>query len=227
LALFLVATPIGNLEDLSPRAVRILKEADWLAAEDTRHTGRLLARLGIKAKLISFHEQNEAQRTPEILEKLQAGAEVALVSDAGTPGISDPGFVLVRDCRENEIPVYAVPGPSAVLAALVTSGLPTNRFLFEGFLPKKPGKRKKRLEALRGLEATLIFFESPFRLAKFLEELKEILGNRQAAVARELTKKFEETKTGTVEQLALYYSVHAAKGEVTVVVEGAKAEADD
>ncbi len=227
MALFLVATPIGNLEDLSPRAVRILKEADWLAAEDTRHTGRLLARLGIKAKLISFHEQNEAQRTPEILEKLQAGAEVALVSDAGTPGISDPGFVLVRDCRENEIPVYAVPGPSAVLAALVTSGLPTNRFLFEGFLPKKPGKRKKRLEALRGLEATLIFFESPFRLAKFLEELKEILGNRQAAVARELTKKFEETKTGTVEQLALYYSVHAAKGEVTVVVEGAKAEADD
>ena len=227
MALFLVATPIGNLEDLSPRAVRILKEADWIAAEDTRHTGRLLARLGIKAKLISFHEQNEAQRTSEILEKLQAGAKVALVSDAGTPGISDPGFVLVRDCRENEIPVYAVPGPSAVLAALVTSGLPTNRFLFEGFLPKKPGKRKKRLEALRGLEATLIFFESPFRLAKFLEELKEILGNRQAAVARELTKKFEETKTGTVGQLAEYYSAHAAKGEVTVVVEGAKAEADD
>jgi len=195
----LVATPIGNLEDLSPRAERILKEADAVAAEDTRHTGQLLARFGIKAKLISFHEQNEEKRLPEILE-------------------------LVRACHRNEFPVYAVPGPSAVLAALVTSGLPTNRFLFEGFLPKKPGKRRKRLEYLQELDATLVFFESPYRLAKFLEELKEALGDRQAAVARELTKKFEETRTGNLSALAEYYSAHPPKGEITVVVEGVQAE---
>lgn len=222
MALFLVATPIGNLEDLSPRAERILKEADFVAAEDTRHTGQLLARLGIKAKLISFHEQNEEKRLPEILELLKEGKNVALVSDAGTPGVSDPGFVLVRASHQNEIPVYAIPGPSAVLAALTTSGLPTNRFLFEGFLPKKPGKRRKRLEYLRELEATLIFFESPYRLVKFLDELKETLGNRQAAVARELTKKFEETKTGHLSELSEYYTSHPPKGEITVVVEGAQ-----
>ncbi len=225
MALFLVATPIGNLEDLSPRAARIFKEADFVAAEDTRHTGQLLARLGIKARLISFHEQNEEKRLPEILELLKEGKNVALVSDAGTPGVSDPGFVLVRACHQNEIPVYAIPGPSAVLAALTTSGLPTNRFLFEGFLPKKPGKRRKRLEALRELEATLIFFESPYRLVKFLQELKESLGNRQAAVARELTKKFEETTTGHLNELSEYYTSHPPKGEITVVVEGAHAGA--
>lgn len=219
----MVATPIGNLEDLTHRAERVLKEADLIAAEDTRHTGQLLARLGIKAKLISFHEQNEERRTPEILEHLQQGAKVALVSDAGTPGVSDPGFVLVRACHQNEIPVYAVPGPSAVLVALVTSGLPTNRFLFEGFLPKKPGKRRKRLEALRELDATLIFFESPYRLVKLLEEMVGILGDRPTAVCRELTKKFEETKTGTLTGLAQYYSAHPPKGEITLVVQGAKA----
>ncbi len=223
MALFLVATPIGNLEDLTHRGERVLKEADFVAAEDTRHTGQLLARLGIKARLISFHEQNEEKRTLEILEQLKAGKNGALVSDAGTPGVSDPGFVLVRACHQNEIPVYAVPGPSAVLAALVTSGLPTNRFLFEGFLPKKPGKRRKRLETLRELDATLIFFESPYRLVKLLEEMVGILGDRQAAVARELTKKFEETKTGTLTGLAQHYSAHPPKGEITVVVQGAKA----
>lgn len=221
----MVATPIGNLEDLSPRAERILREADFVAAEDTRHSGQLLARLGIKAKFISFHERNEKERLPEILERLKEGKNIALVSDAGTPGISDPGFVLVRACHQDKIPLFAVPGPSAVLAALVTSGLPTNRFLFEGFLPKKPGKRRKRLEAVRELEATLIFFESPFRLAKFLNELKEALGDRQGAVARELTKKFEETKTGNLSGLAEYYSAHPPKGEITVVVEGAVSEA--
>jgi 16S rRNA (cytidine1402-2'-O)-methyltransferase len=226
-ALFLVATPIGNLEDLTHRAERILKETDFVAAEDTRHTGQLLARLGIKAKLISFHEQNEEKRTPELLALLKEGKNVALVSDAGTPGISDPGFVLVRACHENEIPVYAVPGSSAVLAALVTSGLPTNRFLFEGFLPKKPGKRRKRLAQLRELNATLIFFESPYRLVKFLEELRESLGNRPAAVARELTKKFEETKTGNLSMLAEHFSSHPPKGEITVIVEGAQAGVDD
>ena len=227
MALFLVATPIGNLEDLSPRAQRILKEADSVAAEDTRHTGQLLSRLGIKARFISFHEQNEEKRVPEILKVLHEGKNVALVSDAGTPGISDPGFVLVRACHQNEIPVFAVPGPSAVLAALAVSGLPTNRFLFEGFLPKKPGKRRKRLQYLRDMDATLIFFESPFRLTRFLEELKEMLGNRQAAVARELTKKFEETKSGDLSTLAEYYSAHPPKGEITVVVEGAKTGASD
>lgn len=223
----MVATPIGNLEDLTHRAERILKESDVVAAEDTRHTGRLLARLGIKAKLISFHEQNEEKRAPEILELLKEGKNVALVSDAGTPGVSDPGFVLVHACHQNEIPVYAVPGPSAVLAALTTSGLPTNRFLFEGFLPKKPGKRRKRLEALRELDATLVFFESPYRLVKFLEELKQSLGNRRAAVARELTKKFEETRTGELSTLVEYYSGHPPKGEITVVVEGVQTGAGD
>ena len=227
MALFLVATPIGNLEDLTHRAERILKESDVVAAEDTRHTGQLLARLGIKARLISFHEQNEEKRAPEILEILKEGKNVALVSDAGTPGVSDPGFVLVRACHQNEIPVYAVPGPSAVLAALVTSGLPTNRFHFEGFLPKKPGKRRKRLEALQELDATLILFESPFRLCRFLEELRAVLGNRRAAVARELTKKFEETKTGDLSALAEHYSAHPPKGEITVVVEGAQTGAGD
>lgn len=227
MALFLVATPIGNLEDLTHRAERILKESDVVAAEDTRHTGQLLARLGIKARLVSFHEQNEEKRAPEILELLKEGKNVALVSDAGTPGVSDPGFVLVRACQQNEIPVFAVPGPSAVLAALTTSGLPTNRFFFEGFLPKKPGKRRKRLETLRNLDATLIFFESPFRLTRFIEELKEILGDRQAAVARELTKKFEETKTGKLSALVEYYTAHPPKGEITVVVEGAKSGAGD
>jgi 16S rRNA (cytidine1402-2'-O)-methyltransferase len=220
LPLFVVATPIGNLEDLTHRAERILKEADWIAAEDTRHTGALLTRLGIKAKFISFHEQNEKSRTPEILEKLKSGETVALVSDAGTPAVSDPGFVLVRECRKNQIPVFSIPGPSALLAALTSSGLPTNRFLFEGFPPKKPGKRKRRMEELKELEATLIFFESPFRTAKLLNELYQVLGNRPAAVGRELTKKFEETRTGTLSELAQYYSTHPPKGEITVVVGG-------
>ncbi len=225
--LFVVATPIGNLEDLTPRAERTLKEADWIAAEDTRHTGQLLARLGIKTKFISFHEQNEKNRTPEILEKLKRGETVALVSDAGTPAISDPGFVLVRESHKNRIPVFSIPGPSAVLAALTSSGLPTNRFLFEGFLPKKPGKRKGRMEELKELEATLVFFESPFRIAKLLVELHEILGNRPAAVCRELTKKFEETRTGTLKELAEYYSTHPPKGEITLVVGGRDFEAGD
>jgi 16S rRNA (cytidine1402-2'-O)-methyltransferase len=215
-----VATPIGNLEDLTPRAGRILKEAGWVAAEDTRHTGQLLTRLGIKARFISFHERNERERTPEILEKLKAGETVALVSDAGTPAVSDPGFVLVRECHKNRIPVFSIPGPSAVLAALTSSGLPTNRFLFEGFLPKKPGKRKARIGELKELEATLIFFESPFRAAKLLNELQQILGGRPAAVCRELTKKFEETRTGTLEELAQFYAAHPPRGEITVVVGG-------
>ncbi len=218
--LFVVATPIGNLEDLTPRAGRILKEADWVAAEDTRHTGAFLARLGIKARLISFHEQNEKSRTQEILEKLKSGETVALVSDAGTPAVSDPGFVLIRECHRNRIPVFSIPGPSAVLAALTSSGLPTNRFLFEGFLPKKPGRRKGRMAELKELEATLIFFESPFRTAKLLSELYEILGNRPAAVCRELTKKFEETRRGSLAELAEYYTVHSPRGEITVVVGG-------
>ena len=225
--LFVVATPIGNLEDLTHRAERILKEADWIAAEDTRHTGQLLTRLGIKAKFISFHEQNEKNRTPEILEKLKRGETVALVSDAGTPSISDPGFVLVRECHKFQIPVYSIPGPSAVLAALTSSGLPTNRFLFEGFLPKKPGKRRGRIEELKELEATLIFFESPFRTAKLLNDLHQILGSRPAAVGRELTKKFEETQTGTLAELAEHFSNHPPKGEITVVVGGKDSRAKD
>ncbi len=158
---------------------------------------------------------------------MKAGETVALVSDAGTPAISDPGFVLVRECHKNQIPVFSIPGPSAVLAALTSSGLPTNRFLFEGFLPKKPGKRKGRIGELKELKATLIFFESPFRVAKLLNELYQILGNRPAAVCRELTKKFEETRTGTLSELAEHYSTHPPKGEITVVVGGRDFETGD
>lgn len=219
--LYLVSTPIGHLGDLSPRALALLEAADVLAAEDTRRTGRLLAHFGIPRRLESFHEQNEEAATRRILKFLEEGRSVALVSDAGTPGLSDPGFVLVRAAVAAGRPVVSVPGPSALLAALVASGLPTDAFTFIGFLPVRKGKRRGLLASLAELPHTLVFYEGPHRLASTLAIMLEVLGDRWAAVCRELTKKFEEIRRGRLSELAEFYETSGAKGEFTLVVAGA------
>jgi len=221
--LYLVATPIGHRGDLSPRARAVLEAADVVAAEDTRHTGRLLAALGIRRRLESFHEHNETAATPRLIAQLKAGRSVALASDAGTPGLSDPGFVLVRAAVVEGIRVSAVPGPTALIAALTVSGLPTDAFTFTGFLPPRPGRRRRALQALAGLPHTLVFYESPHRLAATLAEMAEVFGDRPAAVCRELTKRFEEVRRGPLAELAAFYATSPARGEFTLVVAGAKA----
>lgn len=218
--LFIVSTPIGNMEDISYRAERVLKEVYLTAAEDTRHTGLLLKHLNIRTSLVSFHEHNEQKRIPKIIETLQSGYDVALVCDAGTPGISDPAYPLIVQAIENNIEVLSIPGPSAFLAALVVSGLPTDRFVFEGFLPAKSSKRKKRLEGLKDDARTLVFYESPFRLVSMLTDALEVFGDRRASVSRELTKKFEETKRGTLKDLLEGFRNSKLKGEFVVVLEG-------
>lgn len=224
--LHLVATPIGNLGDLSPRAVATLAAADLILAEDTRTSGRLLQHAGISRRMTPYHEHNAARVRPEVIARLRQGARVALVADAGTPLISDPGYKLVREATLAGIEVFAVPGPSAVLAALVVSGLPTDRFLFQGFLPAKAGARRQVLEEIGGLRATLVLFESPRRLADTLALLAEVLGPRPAAVARELTKRFEEVRRGTLAELASHYAAEGPpRGEVVIVVGGAEAAA--
>jgi 16S rRNA (cytidine1402-2'-O)-methyltransferase len=217
--LYLVGTPIGNLEDISYRSVRILREADLVACEDTRHTGLLLKHYGISARLDSYHDFNKEKKGPALIQWLLSGRSVAVVTDAGTPGISDPAFNLVRDAAERGIPVVPVPGACAAIAALTVSGLPTDRFLFEGFLPAKKG-RASRLEALASETRTLVFYESPHRLLRTLEDLKRTLGNRRAAVCRELTKKFEEVLRGTLEELTTAFSNRAVQGEFVLVVHG-------
>jgi 16S rRNA (cytidine1402-2'-O)-methyltransferase len=218
--LFIVATPIGNLEDITLRALRVLREADLIAAEDTRRTGQLLAHYQIRKPLASYHEFNEAKRTPELLAKLQHGQQIALVTDAGMPTVSDPGYRLVRGARGAGVPVAVIPGPSAVTAALAGSGLPAEPFLFYGFLPHKSTRRRKVLSELAPLPYTLIFFESPFRLLKSLADLHAVLGNRPAVLARELTKKFEEFLSGDLESLLKRLENRAVKGEITVLVQG-------
>ncbi|NQU11349.1 16S rRNA (cytidine(1402)-2'-O)-methyltransferase [bacterium] len=218
--LFLVATPIGNLEDISGRALRILGEVDVIAAEDTRRTGQLLARYKIRKPLLSYHEFNEARRTPELLEKLRQGATIALVSDAGMPTVSDPGRRLVRETARAGLPLEVVPGPSALTAALAGAGLVTDTFFFQGFLPHKTAGRRRILAQLAPLPCALVFFESPFRLHKCLVDLYEVLGNRPAVVGRELTKKFEEFLRGDLESLAGRLADRRVKGEITIVVEG-------
>jgi 16S rRNA (cytidine1402-2'-O)-methyltransferase len=214
-----VATPIGNAGDLSVRAVAVLGACDLVACEDTRVTGKLLARHGIGARRFAYHEHNADRVRPVLLEKLRAGARIALVSDAGTPLVSDPGYRLVRAVIEEGLPVTAVPGPSAPLAALVLSGLPPDRFLFAGFLPPKRAARRGELGALQGLAATLVFFEAPHRLPESLADMAEVLGDRPAAVARELTKMFEEVRRGTLARLAAHYAqAGPPRGEVVVVV---------
>ncbi len=218
--LYLVPTPIGNLEDITLRAIRILKEVDVILAEDTRKTGNLLKHLQIEKRMFSHHQHNEHKTIAEISKRIQLGENIALVTDAGTPGISDPGFLLVRECIKAGIEVECLPGATAFVPALINSGLPCDRFCFEGFLPQKKG-RQTRLHALREETRTMVFYESPHRLIKALEQFLEVFGDtRQASVSRELTKMFEETKRGTLPELIAYFNAKTIKGEIVIVVEG-------
>jgi len=218
--LYLVPTPIGNLGDITYRALEILKKADLVLAEDTRKTGILLKHFQISKPVRSYHKYNEHRSVEGIIHTLLAGSSVALVTDAGTPGISDPGFLLVRNCINQEIEIETLPGPTAFIPALVNSGLPTDRFVFEGFLPRKKGRRT-RLRELSPEQRTMIFYESPFRLCKTLKQLAEILGTgRRASVSRELTKLHEETIRGTLEELLAHFEDHAPRGEIVIVVGG-------
>lgn len=218
--LYVVATPIGNLEDITLRALRILKEVDLIAAEDTRHTKKLLAHYGLSTPLTSYYDQIEASKAPTLIVQLQAGKTIALVSDAGTPAISDPGYRLVKGAGEAGITVVPIPGPSTLTALLSIGGLPTDRFAFEGFLPAKKGRRQKALERLTHEERTLIFFESPHRLAETLIDLEQICGDRQVVIGRELTKMFEEVLRGKVSELRAQVQDREIKGEVALLVAG-------
>lgn len=224
--LYVVATPIGNLEDITLRALRVLREADLVACEDTRRTARLLAAHGIGARTTSFFEHNERWKGGRLLDELRAGRSVALVSDAGTPGISDPGYRLVRDAREAGIPVVPVPGASAAIAALSVSGLPTDRFLFVGFLPSRSGARRRAIESLRTRPETLVLYESPLRLKDTLADLAELLGERKAFLCREATKLHEEYLRTTLSDLARAVAARpSVKGEVVLVIAAADASA--
>lgn len=218
--LYLVATPIGNLEDITHRAVRLLGEVDLIACEDTRHTKKLLSHYGINTRTISYHEHNERERAAELLEQLKQGSDVAVVSDAGTPSINDPGFRLARLAIDNGVCVVPVPGASALISALIASGLPTDEFFFGGFLPARSGARRTRLAELRSLPATLIFYEGPHRIAATLKDAREILGEREAVVARELTKLHEEIARGSLSELAARFSsAENARGEMVLIID--------
>jgi len=218
--LYLVPTPIGNLQDITLRAIEILKKADLILAEDTRKTGFLLSKLGVKKPIRSHHKFNEHKILLEITQLILSGTTVALVSDAGTPGISDPGYLLVRECIRYQIPLECLPGPTAIIPALVASGLPTERFCFEGFLPVKKGRMKK-LEELKNETRTMIFLESPFRLVKTLHQFAEIFGpDRRGSVSRELTKIYEENIRGTLSELIAHYEDKKIRGEIILVLAG-------
>lgn len=220
--LILVPTPIGNLEDITLRALQVLKSADAILAEDTRQTNKLLNHFQINKALWSYHAHNEHKQLTHLISELKGGKTLALVSDAGTPAISDPGFLLVRECLKNEIAVECLPGPTAFVPALVKSGLPSDAFVFLGFLPEKKG-RQTAFKKLAEQEYTMIFYESPHRLLKTLTQLQEYLGaDRLASVSRELTKLYEETVNGTLQELLLYYQSHTLKGEFVIVVDGKK-----
>ena len=214
--LFLVSTPIGNLGDMSPRAVTALKEAEVIAAEDTRRTGLLLHHFGISGRMVSCHDHNEGVRARELLPLLLQGKNVAVVTDAGTPGIADPAFDLIRAAIENKVTVVPVPGASAVLAALCASGLPTDRFVFENFLPVKPGKRRHRLLELKNETRTVVLFESPFRLVRTLKDIRDVLGDVYLVAAREITKMHETFVRGRAGELAAYFEKNGVKGEITL-----------
>ncbi len=220
--LYVCPTPIGNLDDITFRVLDILRSVDIIAAEDTRHTLKLLNHFDIKKQMTSYHEHNIREKGPMIVDMLQSGKSVALVSDAGMPGISDPGEDIIKLCIEAEIQVMGLPGPSAALLALVISGLSTDKFAFEGFLPSKSTDRKKALEGLKGEERTIIFYESPHRLADSLKDMSAVLGNRRASLSRELTKKFEETIRGTLDELLTVANERQLKGEMVIVVQGAE-----
>ena len=218
--LYLVATPIGNLADITHRALQVLRDVDLIACEDTRHTHKLLQHYGITTKTISYHEHNEQQRAAELIELLKQGSDVAVVSDAGTPSISDPGFRLVRAAVDAGIVVVPLPGPSALVAALIAAGLPTDQFFFGGFLPARSSARRARLDELRAIPGTLIFYEAPHRLAASLRDAHEILGEREAVVARELTKLHEEIRRGRLSELAEHYAtVEQPRGEIVLLID--------
>lgn len=218
--LYIVSTPIGNLADITLRALDILRKVDLIACEDTRHTGLLLKHYNITNKLTSFYEYNKKERTPEIIKLLKQGKSVALVSDAGTPGISDPGFYLIREAIKENLAVIPIPGPSALLSALVISGLPSDRFVFEGFLPKRSGRKYKKLEALKDETRTMIFYDSPYRVTETLKDMLAIFGDRPMVLVRELTKKFETVMRGSISEIIAQIENKKLKGEIVLVVEG-------
>jgi 16S rRNA (cytidine1402-2'-O)-methyltransferase len=218
--LYVVATPIGNLGDITLRALDILKSVDLIAAEDTRHSGMLLKHLGIKKPFISYHKHNEAGRTAELVERLMRGENVALITDAGTPGLSDPGLRLIRECIQRKLQLTIIPGSSSILTALIGSGFSTEKFSFRGFLPVKSGRRERELRASAECNGTVIFFESPYRLTKTLAACIDVMPDRQLCVARELTKKFEEFRRGTASELLAHYEAHPPKGEIVLVISG-------
>ena len=216
--LYLVATPIGNLADISLRALEVLKSADLIACEDTRHSLRLLQHYEIRKPLVSYHEHNEAQRTAEFVEKLAVGTNIAVISDAGMPGISDPGHRLIRACIERNLDYTIIPGASAILTALIGSGFSADQFFYGGFLPPKSGGRERELQLAANREVTSVFFESPHRIIRSLEALQQIAPNRELCVARELTKQFEEFRIGVAADLLTHYSAHPAKGEIVLLI---------
>jgi 16S rRNA (cytidine1402-2'-O)-methyltransferase len=217
--LYLVATPIGNLSDITHRALQVLRDVDMIACEDTRHTHKLLSHYGITTKTVSYHEHNEQQRAEQLVDQLKQGVSIAVVSDAGTPAVSDPGFRLVRAAIENEVPVVPVPGPSALVSALVAAGLPTDEFFFAGFLQARTNARRARLSELQSVPGTLIFYEAPHRLAATLKDAYEILGERDAVVARELTKIHEEIRRGRLSELSEHYEREEPRGEIVVLID--------
>lgn len=220
--LYVCGTPIGNLQDLSARALATLREVDLIAAEDTRQTSKLLARHGLSARMVSYHAHNLAKRTPELIDQLKAGKSVALVSDAGMPGISDPGWELIAEAIREQIPLVPVPGPTAFVTGLVVSGLPTDRFVFEGFLPREGKARRRILKTLAPETRTLVFYEAPHRLSDTLSDMQALFGpERPAAVARELTKQHEEIARGSLAELAAWASDHEVLGEIVLIVGGA------
>ena len=224
--LYIVATPIGNLEDITLRAIRVLKEADVIAAEDTRHTQKLLSKFDIHTPLTSYHDHNKEEKAPVLVARLLEGKNVALVSDAGTPGISDPGYFLINLAVDQNIPVVPIPGATAAIAALSVSGLPTDRFVFEGFLPSKHTARMKRLIELAKEERTLIFYEAPHRIMQALEDMQTVLGDRKAVLTRELTKVHEQVLRGRIPDVRRQLEAGSMKGEFTIIVEAAASGAD-
>jgi 16S rRNA (cytidine1402-2'-O)-methyltransferase len=215
--LYIVATPVGNLQDVTLRALETLRRVDTIACEDSRQTGKLLQAHGIRKPLLALHDHNERQRAPGLLEELRQGRSIALVSDGGTPLISDPGWRLVHDAIGAGLPVTWIPGATALIGALALSGLPTERFVFEGFLPPKSASRRKRLEAFRGEDRTIVLYESPHRLLKTLADIRDVLGDVPTACARELTKMFEEVRRGRVSEVLAHFERHAPRGECVIV----------
>ena len=218
--LYIVPTPIGNLKDITLRAIETLKSSDFILAEDTRHTGKLLKEFQIESKMVSYHQHNEHKQLNSLIDQLKNGAVISLVSDAGTPGISDPGFLIIRECLQNNIDVECLPGATAMIPALVGSGFPCDTFCFEGFLPHKKG-RNKRLLSLVDEKRTMVFYESPHRLLKTLQQFGEQFGaDRKVSVSRELTKLYEEVKRGSIQEIIEYFTDKTIKGEIVIVLEG-------